>query len=159
MIVKKQVFFISILLLGLLEVTILEFLKIFNVKPNLLLISAVVLSLSLEFKLAFALSVFAGLLKDVFSLNAFGINILLFPLWSFLILKLSKKVSLENDIIRIVLIFIVVISNDIIIKLIFSSLGRFIPLGVFLRTTFLEALYTAAALSFISRYLRPLSIL
>lgn len=153
---RKGIFFIIVFILAIFEVTLLDSFKVFGVKPNLLLISIVIASLTFDFKQALGISVFAGILKDIFALNSFGINILLFPLSSFVVMKLSQKISLDNNYIRSVLIFIIVILNDIITRLIFISLGRFIPLGIFLGITFLEAFYTALILPLVFRTVRPL---
>jgi len=141
--VKKLIFIFTIIIFAIFEVTILDYFKIFNVKPNILLILVVGLSLSLELRWAINFAVLCGILKDIFSINTFGINTLLFPLWSFLTIELSKKISIDNNFIRAIIIFIIVILNNIITRLILSYLGKIIPMGIFLRITCLESLYTA----------------
>ncbi|MDI6606116.1 MAG: rod shape-determining protein MreD, partial [Candidatus Omnitrophota bacterium] len=100
-------FFFLILILGILELTLFNYFKIFNIKPDLFLVCAVLASLFLEPRPAIALSLFAGLFKDSFSSNLFGINAVLFTLWSFLILKLNRKITLDNNFLRLGLVFIV----------------------------------------------------
>lgn len=140
---KNFIFIVIIIIFGLLQTTILNYVNIFNIKPDLLLISVIIASLFFEPIWAISLSIFAGILKDVFSLNAFGMHTILFFLWSFLIIKLSRKITLDNNYIKLVLIFIIAILNNIIIRLIFLFLGNFISLGLFLRISFIEPLYTA----------------
>lgn len=141
---RKRFFLLIIVILALLQVTILNYFKIFGVKPDLLLISAVVAGLfSSDLKWVLFLSVFCGILKDALATNAFGINTLLFPLWSFLMMKLSKKISIDNNFIPAVLIFIIRVFDYIIARLIFLFFGSTIPIGIFLRIVFLESLYTA----------------
>jgi len=132
-----------VIILGLLQVIILDYFKIFGVKPDLLLISAVIASLVFEFKWAFILSLFAGLFKDVFGATTFGINTLLFALWSFLIVRLNKEITIDYNFIRMVLIFIVCLLHNTITGLIFIYLGNFIPLGIFLRIVSVGSIYTA----------------
>ena len=140
---KNFIFIAIIIIFGLLQATVLNYINIFNVKPDLLLISVIIASLFFEPTWAISLSIFAGILKDVFSVNAFGMHTILFFLWSFLIIKLSRKITLDDNYIKLVLIFIIAILNNIIIRLIFLFLGNFISLGLFLRITFINSLYTA----------------
>lgn len=156
---RKWFFLLLIVILGLLQVTLLDYFKIFGVKPDLLLIGVVMVSLfSFDLKWALFLSAFCGILKDVMAINPFGINTLLFPLWSFLIMRLSKKISIENNFICAVLVFIIGVSCNIITRLIFLFLGNFISMNVFLRITFLESLYTAFILPLFFRVIRPLGV-
>lgn len=141
--VKKLIFFFVIIILALLQATLLNYINIFNIKPDLLLISVIISSLFFEPAWALSLSIFSGILKDIFSTNAFGMNAILFLLWSFLIIKLSRKITFDNNYIRLALIFIIAIINNIIIRLFFLFLDNFIPWGIFLRITLVESLYTA----------------
>jgi len=128
---------------ALLQVSVLDYFKIFGVKPDFLLILVVLASLSFELKWSLGLSILAGILKDVFGANMFGINILLFSLWNFIIKKLSKNITLDNDLVRILLVFVIAIFNNIIIRVIFLFLGRSISWGMTLRIISLEPIYTA----------------
>ena len=153
---KKGIFFIFILILGLLEVTLLDSFKVFGVKPNLLLISISLAGLYFDLKWAFVLGIFAGILKDSLGANSFGINVQLFPLWIFLIIELSKKIPIDHNLIRMILIFIIGIFNSIITRLIFFVLGGFVTsLAIFLRVTFLESLYTVAILPLMFKVIKP----
>lgn len=147
---RGWIFLPGIFIAAILQATLLDSFKLFNVKPDLLLIAVVITALYFNFNLKWALglAIFAGILKDVFSLNPFGLNLFLFPLWSLLIIKLSRQITLESNFVRIPLLFIIVVLNDMIIKLICFSGGQFIPAGIYLRTLFFESLYTAAILPF-----------
>jgi len=146
---KNWIFFLIIVALGMLQVTVLNYFKIFGVKPDLLLITVVIAGLFFEFKWAFVLSVFAGLFKDVFGANIFGINTLLFPLWSFLIVRLNKEITIDYNFIRIILVFIVSLLHNTITGLILIYSGNLIPLGLFLRIVSLQSIYTALVLPLI----------
>ncbi|MFH0935326.1 MAG: rod shape-determining protein MreD [Candidatus Omnitrophota bacterium] len=139
---KNWLFFLVILFLGVLELTVLGYFKIFNIKPDFLLISAVLASLLLKPQPAIALSLSAGLIKDCFSSNLFGINTVLFVLWSFLILKLNRKISLENNFLRLGLVFVVALLHNTASGIILLYLGRAIPAGIFLRMVLIGSLYT-----------------
>ncbi len=155
---KKMIFMSAIIICGLLQATVLNYINIFNVKPDLLLNSVIIAVLFFEPIWAIFFSIFSGVLKDIFSINAFGIHTILFFLWSFLIIKLSRKISFDSDYIKLALLFIAVIANNIILSLIFLFLGNFISLGLFLRITFIESLYTVLLFSFLLKFARNLSL-
>ena len=155
---KNFIFIAIIIIFGLLQTTILNYVNIFNVKPDLLLISVIIASLFFKPQWAMPLSIFAGILKDIFSVNVFGMNTVLFFLWSFAIIKLSRKISFDSNYVRLVLLFITVILNNIVVRLIFLFLGNFISLGLFLRITFVESLYTALIFPLALKFAQTLSI-
>lgn len=131
----------------LLQGTILNSFRILGVKPDFLLIGAVTASLVFEWKWAFVLSIFCGFLKDTLGINLFGWHTFLFPLWSLIIIKLSKKLSIDNNFMRAGLISIIVIFNSLITQLTFFSSGKpMLSFGMFLRIALLESLYTALSL-------------
>ena len=141
---KNWIVLSTIIISCLIQVTLLDCIKIFAVKPDLLLISGLAVSLfSIELKRAMALAIFAGMLKDIFCLNSFGINTLLFALGSFLLVQLARRVLFDYHFVRAALIFIVTVINGIITRLVLLSLGKFVPLGIWLRIIFLESFYTA----------------
>jgi len=141
---RNRLFLLAILIIALLQATLLNYIKVFGVKPDLLLIIFFISSLFFELKWALVFGICVGILKDILGINTFAINTLLLPLWSLLIMKLSKKISIDSNFIRAAFIFIIIISNDIVSRLIFLFLGKFIiPLSIFLRIAFLESLYTA----------------
>lgn len=153
---RKWLFLPILIICGIFQATVLDHLRIFGVKPDLILVGVVAASLSSDLKWALFLSIAAGILKDSLSANTFGINTLLFALWSFLIIKLSRNISLDNNFLRAALVFVVIVTNGIIIRLLYFFLGRFIPPGIFLRTLFLEALYTAAVLPLVFKAIKLL---
>lgn len=152
---RKWIFFFIIVLLGIVQLTVLDYFKIFNIKPDLLLICVVIASLIFELKPAMVLSVFAGIFKDAFGVvSTLPINTLLFALWSFLIVRLSKNISLDNNLMRLFLVFIVTILHNTITGLIFIYSGKLVPLGIFLRIVSIEAIYTALILPLVFRIIK-----
>lgn len=147
-------FIFIVLALGLFQATWLDFFRVFGIKPDLLLASVFAASLFFEFRWAFLFSILAGITKDAFGSTPFGLNTLLFSLWSYLISKLSRKVSIEDDIAAASLFFIVALLHNILtgISIIYS--GSFIPFGIFLRIIFFAALYAALTLPLISKIVR-----
>lgn len=153
---KKFIFFIIILICGILQVTILNNFKIFFVKPDLLLISVVLASLIFEWKWAFAFSLFAGIFKDSFSSAAFGINTILFPIWCILIIELAKQISIDFDLIRIGLLFVISLLQNVSEGAILVSSGSFIPLGIFLRNVTVGSIYTTLFLPLVFEITNPI---
>jgi cell shape-determining protein MreD len=140
---KRGLFFITIVILCIVQATVLDNFKIFGTKADLLLISMVAGSLFFITKWAFIFAIFSGILKDTFVANTFAINTFLFPLWSFFIIQLAKKISIDTNLIYALLVFIIVFLHNIIIRLIFLFYGNAVSFAVSLRIVFFQSLYTA----------------
>jgi rod shape-determining protein MreD len=140
---KKFLLPLFLVAFALLQGTLLDLFKIFNVKPDLLLISSVIASLYFPFGLALAISLFSGMLKDALGTSAFGVNTLLFPLWTLLIFKLNNQIPLDFFPIRLFLMFVVSLFQAVASGLILISMGSFIPAGIFSRIVFVQAVYSA----------------
>jgi len=152
---NRLIFLAIVLIIGLLQATVLDVFKFFWVKPDLLLASVVIASLLFELRWALVAACFAGLLKDITGIHNPGIYILLFPLWSFLVIRLSRQITLENDFIPPVIVFVVVISDSIIARVVVLSLGDPVAsLGIFLRVTFIESVYTALVFILLFRIIK-----
>ena len=153
---KKWLFSLIIFVILLFQLTILDYFKIFGVKPDLLLASIVIASLFFESKWVIVLAVFAGILKDIFGINTLGINVLLFPLWGFIVIELSKRLSIENNFIYLGFIFIITILNSMMLRLISMFMGSLVVSWVvFLRIAFLESLYTSLISPLLFKITKP----
>ncbi|MFH0790697.1 MAG: rod shape-determining protein MreD [Candidatus Omnitrophota bacterium] len=154
---RKAAFFFLILIFGLIQATILNYFRIFLVKPDFLFVIIVIASLCFRPFWSVTFSIFAGFLKDVLGgSGAFGINTVLFPLWSLLVIRLDREVSIDHHLSRAVLILIVVFLNDLIVRLIFLSSGTFIPFRVFSWVIILESFYTALVSPLVFNAIHPL---
>jgi rod shape-determining protein MreD len=142
------------IILGILQVTLLDNFKVFSVKPDLILIAVFIAALFLNLKFALGIGLLAGLFKDAFSINTFGFSAVFFPVWVVLISELIKRVSIEDNISRILLLFAVAILNNIVGGLILAYSIGFLSVGIFLRITFLGSLYTALIFPLILRILK-----
>ncbi|MFH1458618.1 MAG: rod shape-determining protein MreD [Candidatus Omnitrophota bacterium] len=151
---KKLLFAGLILILGALQVTLIDSFKIFNVKPDFVLMIAVIASFIFDFKEALFLSIFAGVLKDVLGTGVFGINTLLFPLWSFLIEKLNRQVPIDHDLIRLIIIFVITFLHQTLRGLVLVGLGRGISAGIFLRIIFVESIYTTLVFLWVFKFVQ-----
>ncbi|MBU0709395.1 MAG: rod shape-determining protein MreD [Candidatus Omnitrophica bacterium] len=148
---NKIKFFALIIGLALIQLIFMEYFKFFGVAADLLLISVVIASLSFRFRSAMLIAVFAGLIKDAFAAGSFGLNTLLFPLWTFSILRLSQDIDIDNNMIRLALICIIAALQNIICGSVLIYLGKSIPIGVFLRIVFIGSIYTTIVFPLIYR--------
>lgn len=150
---KSWIFLLIIFVFGFFQATILNYIGLFGVKPDILLCCVILAGVFFNQKWSFIFCLSAGLMKDIFSLETFGMNLFLFYGWNCLIIALSKKVSIDDDLALSVFGFIVVFLNDVGIRFIYLSLGRDVPIGVFFRITFIESVYTALVLYSLKRIL------
>jgi len=132
-----------ILFFALLQVGLLHDLFFLGAKPDLFLICVIFASLYFEAEYALVMGLLCGILKDVFSIGSFGLNTFLFPILSFLIIKLSRKITLDDTPVLCVAVFLITLAYDIISRITLGYLGVVIPFWAFLRIAFLEALYTS----------------
>lgn len=142
-----------IFLFALLQLTLLNNLRLFYIQPDLLFIFMIGISFSFELGWVLFLSILTGSLKDLFTASAFALNTLLFPLISFLIFRLSREMVIENVVMRALIASLALILLDIAARLINMLAGNFLSLGIFLRIMGLESLYTGLAAYFIFRWL------
>jgi len=148
---------VIILIIFLLQVTFLDYFIFLNIMPDLLLVLLVLVSLRMSFSSwPIVLGLIAGLLKDASGIGGFGLNSLLFPFWCFLVLNLSRKITLENNYLQALLVFLVALLHNIITGLAVIYMGRYILPGIFLRIVFLDSLYTAITLPLLTRVINPL---
>ena len=146
---KKWVFFLVIFVCALLQPTVLNSIRFFGVKPDLLLICVVIAALEFELKWALILSVSAGLLKDSLGVQSFGFNAIMFGAWSLLIIRLKRDISFDNLYMVIALTAVVTLAHHLLFGLALVYFGSFIPLGIFVRIMIIETFYTALCLPFL----------
>lgn len=154
---KNLIYFaLFVFITVLFQLTFVDCFKIFNLKPDFILVNLVIVSLYLDLRRTLILWVFTGLLKDILSANSFGLNTLIFPILGLAFIKLSKEISLDNNFIRMAVVFIISFFYQGIRGLIFFSLGRFnLPLFFFLGIMSLESLYTALILPLVFWLIKP----
>lgn len=140
---KKIKILIFLLLLAIFETTGLDSIRIFNVRPDLILIAVIVLGFSYNLSVTLMFSFFAGFIKDILSTGPFGLNTFIFVLIVYTLSKLSKRFIIEGLILRIAIISIAVILENLVAGSILSFYASPISLGILLRLSFLSAIYTA----------------
>ncbi len=146
---KISRFLIITLILGVFQFTFLNYFRIFGIKPDLLLAAVVCAGLFLETRQAILFGMFAGIFKDIFGVGVFGLDVILFSLWGFLSVNISRKISIDDSVAAALLVFIIALLQNIASGLILGLSGSFVPFGIFLRIVFLGSLYTALSLPLI----------
>jgi len=134
---KKWHFFAFIFICLLLQLTFLHGLSLWGVRPNLILIILIISCLKLDLKWAVALGIYSGFMQELFTINALPVDIFLYPAVSLLVVKLSRKITLENNLLRLILVLVVVLTVSAI-RLAMNTSGQIIPMGVMFRTILLE---------------------
>jgi len=144
-----------ILVMGLLQVTVFDVFKLFNIKPDLLLISVVIAGLSFDFFWVLVYSLIAGAFKDIFGTNTFGLNTVLFVILGYLVSKANKEISIDFFLIRILVMAVVALASGIVNASALVYFGNIIPLGVMLRSIILNTIYTTALFPIVSKITKP----
>lgn len=153
--IRIRPFFLCICLAVLLQLSFLNIFSISGVKPNFILIFVIIAALNFEISISIVFGIFAGLLKDIFITDLPGINIFLFALWVLLINRLSRKIFIDNNVTCMILVFSVALLNGIALNLIYLFLAKPLPVGIFLRISFLESIYTALFFPLVFKITKP----
>lgn len=136
-------------LLGLFQLTWLQYFGVFGVKPDLLLACVVMAGLFLETRRAVAFGVGVGMFKDLFGLSHFGPSVFLFGLWGFLAARITREISIEDNLSAGALLLVIALAQNILSGFALIYSGGLVPPGIFLRIVLLGSLYTALILPLI----------
>lgn len=139
---KNLIYLVFVSVTAILQLTLLDYIKVFGVKPDLLLLSVIVMSLCLPLGWALPMSILAGIFKDA-SGSGPALNSLLFAAWSIFVFRLNKKINIEHAYLRMALVFVVVFLHNLIAGAVYVYAGSPFVLGIFLRILLLGAAYTA----------------
>jgi len=143
MLKRVAILILVILFFSFLELNFPKFLRLFGVTPNLLLISVVFFNIYFKPKNALLFTGFCGIIKDIFSIARFGMNIVSFVACGFLVSKIKTSIYHNDRISQILTVFLVSLLNSFIFFII-NSFSIRLP---FFRSLFFvilpEALYTA----------------
>jgi rod shape-determining protein MreD len=154
----KHVWYILLLALCfLLQVTVLNYFRSSYVVPDLLFMFVFLASISFPFRPALFLSVACGFLADMAGTGSFGIHLVLFPLWSVLVVRLSKRIVLDNLLFSSLAVGVLAFLNAVCIWAFLRVQGSAIPWSAFLRTTVIESFYAAVLMPFVLLLIRTLS--
>jgi rod shape-determining protein MreD len=142
---RNLIFTFIILCSALVQTTLLNTIALWGNTPDILLICAVMASFLFEKKPAIMLSFFAGICKDMFGGSGATGQAIIFPIFSYAIVMLCRKISLDSIFLRSItagLVAFLVNSTTAVFLVIFSGIS--IPAGICVRTLLVSSLYTAA---------------
>lgn len=151
---KKLVISFILWALVILEATVLDRMRILSVKPDLSLAAVVTLSFFYSPPQTLAFSLLAGFLKDTLSIGPLGLNTIIFVLIGYTISRLSKKFLIESLSLRVLIISLAVLLENILAQFFLSFYGKPIPLGTFAISSFIAAFYTAIISPLIIKMIR-----
>jgi len=141
---KKSRFGVILLACAVLQAAILPYLKFFTVFPDLLLICCIFAALTFRLKWALFFCLLAGIFKDTFATAGFSLNTFLFPAWAYLVNRLSRKIEIEGELMRLLLVFFVALAQGIISGIILIYIGEGIRFAILVRIFLLSALLDVA---------------
>ena len=140
---RKQIYAVSVLLIiTLLQATFFNYVLIFNLKPDAILAALVIFVpfFSLRWSVTFAF--LGGIFRDIFSILPFGNNVIICILWIILAKQIFRRLSIENNFIRITMLCLIILLNNFTIQSILFILGKPIVIGSFLRIVSIESALT-----------------
>jgi rod shape-determining protein MreD len=137
----------------------LNYFRLFNIKPDLLLACVILAAFYFELRQALFLSVFSGLLKDVCGIGPGYLNTVLFVLLCYSIARLSRKISLEHKVFFTVGVFLIVFIYATTVRVVLLFFGEYIPWLIFLRIAFIESFYTALVFPLLCKLLMPVLLI
>ena len=153
---SKIIFILSILILTSIQLTLVNVFRVFGIAPNLLLISIVIAGISFELHWAVGLGIMAGFISDIFFVNSFGMNVILYPFWVYLIAILSRKIFIDSNFICIGLMLGIALLHNTAVFILVALFKHSLPApGICLRIVLLEPLYTAAIFPLVFKVVRP----
>ena len=154
---KKLLFLLIIIVLASLELNWPNFLNFFYCKPDFLLIFMVALVFYTDFRTALLFGILAGLAKDVFLPWPLAMNTICFSIWSYLIYRLSRQISTEEDYVRWAIVLVTVLLNNLVLGLRFIATGNIMPPGIFLRNLIIVIIYTTVVSPLIFKLTKKIS--
>jgi rod shape-determining protein MreD len=144
---KILVFSICIFAIGIIQSTILDYIKIYNVKPNLLLVLVITFALLYGSGSGAVLGFFAGLIQDLISGKVLGFYSLLGLYLGLFVGLVNRRIFREN---LVVTIFITFVSTTIYEELVYIinsvfTRGKIDMIYPALNIVLPEALYNSVA--------------
>ncbi len=140
---RKQLYaFLILSLISILQVTLFNYFRIFNVKPDLILSVLISYTFFLDFTWTVSFAFLGGVFRDLMEGLPFGYNTVLCIVWVVLSSRVSRRLSVEHVLVRNIIVCSIILMNNIVMRFILISLGNVIELGVFFRVVILECIFT-----------------
>lgn len=127
---RIQIYSILIFAL-LLHLSLLNYIKILGAVPDLLLTSVIFFGLFSGWRTGLESGLIAGLLKDIFTLDVFWINTIIFGVAGFSVGALNTKFFKESKMTQVLLVLVFTVFSMVIHFLSVSFLTKSIRMGLF----------------------------
>lgn len=144
---------ITIIVSIILQTTVINYLAIFSIKPELFLIITVYFSLIKGSLSGEVIGFAGGLLEDVFTVNLFGINAFTKTIIGYTVGKLKNKLDLDNFITPFIIVGMVTFLEGVLSYIIRLFFGQEMPFFSSMAMNLGRALYNAVLAPFVFRLL------
>lgn len=114
-----------------LHITVLNYVKIFGAKPDLILMMVIFFALFLGARTGLEIGVVAGLLRDIFAFDLFGVNTVTLAISGLLIGMLNTKFFKESTLTQVILVFSFTIFSMLLHYALSSVLSRYSNIRIF----------------------------
>ena len=122
--------FLALVIALAVHMTVLDHLKVFGAKPDLMLLLTIFFSLFLGARRGLETGIMAGFLKDIFSFDVFGVNMFVLGVTGFMVGALNTKFYKESRSIQIGLVFVFSIFSMVLHYIMASSVFKFVNLSL-----------------------------
>jgi cell shape-determining protein MreD len=138
---RKQIYAFSILfIIALLQSSLLNYFPIFNLKPDAILASLVLLVCFFSPAWSVIFAFLAGAFRDLFGSLPFGFNTLISIAWVVLAGRIFRRLSAENMFIRSAVLGLIILLNNLALQSLLFTLGRPLDMAAFLRILTVESM-------------------
>ena len=151
---KKIIFSALVILAALVQSTLIPYVKIFGVKPDLFWILVMCAALYFDAGTAVMFSLCCGLLKDCLGTSPFGVYIVLFPVWSLSVSNLSKRISFDHLAVCSFILAVMIFVNSVILRFLPFIHDGPLSFMAFMRISVIESIYTAIVFIWIGPLVR-----
>ena len=139
---RSQVSVILVLfIIAVLQSTLLNHFRVFNVKPDIILVALIISVSFFDFKWSMVFSFLVGIFRDSFSILPFGLNTIICILWVFLAKQIYRRLSTEDKLISYAVPCMIVLLNNLTLQVILFLLGKTIALSIFAKVVILEFVF------------------
>ena len=133
--------FIWVYLAYLVQMLILNEIKILGCSPDIISVALVIYCVSHDYPLSAALGGFAGLLTDTLSGKLFGMNTLILMYFALLVSLLTDKKSENSPIIVGCIYFISIGAKELVLTILKTMLGYHTPIGHLFADIFVKGIF------------------
>lgn len=145
---KEIIFVLVVFLAALVQCTLLEGVKLFTVKPDLLFVCVFVAAAFLERSWSLCIAVICGLLQDVLGSAPVAMHVVLMPCASWVFGQVSRRTPLDNPLVGAVVLLLTLFAYNVVVSMLLGVVS--------LRVLLVQPLYSAVIFLLAAGRLAPL---